>query len=207
MTAWLFPPTCLGCGALLQQPRIPALCRRCQPTLDRLEPGTATVNGIEACFGYQGVLATALWRLKFRGDLSSAGPLGEAMARASILDRGWDAWVPVPLHWTRGLRRGFNQATELARALAAVREDAARVRPRWLYRRRAGPAVHTLPAAQRPAVVQEAFSVRRPAAVAGQRILLLDDVTTTGATLHACRDALLRAGAAEIGALALLRAL
>ena len=198
---------CLGCGVLLREPRVPALCLRCGPTLGRLEPGTVVVGGIEACFGYQGALASALWRLKFRGDLSSAGPLGEAMAHAAVLDRPWDAWVPVPLHWTRGLRRGFNQATELARALAAVRPDAARLRERWLYRRRAGPAVHTLPAADRPAVVRDAFAVRTPARVAGRRILLLDDVTTTGATLHACANALARAGAAEIGALALLRAL
>lgn len=207
MTDWLFPPLCLGCGALLRAPRRPALCVRCRPTVSALSPDVATTEGVEACFAYQGALASALWRMKFRGDLSRVGPLADAMTGAAHLRRAWDAWVPVPLHWTRALRRGFNQATELARALAVIHPGAPPVRPRWLRRRRPGPPVHTLPAARRPAIVRDAFAVRDPARIAGRRILLVDDVTTTGATLRACKDALSRAGAAEIGALALLRAL
>jgi ComF family protein len=204
---WLLPDLCLQCNALLAVPRAPALCLRCAGDLAPLPAAARCVGGIEACYPYDGALAAALWRLKFRGRLDLAGPLGAAMCDAEVWSRPWDAIVPVPLHWRRTLTRGYNQALLLARGACRRLDRAPAVRHGWLARRRAGAPARSLPPAARRTSVDGAFVVRRPARVRGRRVLLLDDVATTGATLHACRDALHEAGAAEVGALALMRTL
>jgi ComF family protein len=109
--------------------------------------------------------------------------------------------VPVPLHWSRRLRRGYNQAEILARGLAR-RHGLPLVR--GLRRLRATPPQQGDPALRRQNV-QHAFAVRAPRAVAGRRLLLVDDVFTTGATLNACARTLREAGAAAVGALTLAR--
>jgi ComF family protein len=111
----------------------------------------------------------------------------------------------VPLHWTRLVRRRFNQAALIARALAADAEiDYA---PDLLVRRRRTPSQGGLTARQRALNVRGAFAVdpKRRADIRERRVLLVDDVMTTGATLEACARALLRAGAASVDALVLAR--
>lgn len=114
----------------------------------------------------------------------------------------WDALVPVPLHWWRQWRRGFNQAELLARVVG--RRYELPVLGRVLRRVRATPPQQGDPETRRQNV-REAFHVRAPARVAGKRLLLVDDVFTTGATANACARALLRAGAADVGVLTLAR--
>lgn len=114
----------------------------------------------------------------------------------------WDALVPVPLHWLRRWRRGFNQAEVLARAVG--RRHGLPVLRRALRRVRATPPQQGGPEARRTNV-REAFAVTVPVRVEGRRLLLVDDVFTTGATANACAGALLRAGAAEVGVLTLAR--
>jgi len=206
----LFPPVCLGCGLLLRAgaPAALPLCRAC--VADHLPlPAEATAHdGIWAVHGYGGPLLRALHRLKFHGQPAWAGPLGAVLARSPLLDRPWDAIVPVPLHRARQRARGYNQATLLARHATHHRpRPRPPLRPAWLQRPRATAPQHRLPAAERPDNVRDAFAVPRPASLRGRRILLVDDVTTTGATLRAARSALRAAGAAEVGALALLRVL
>lgn len=209
----LFPPTCLGCGLLLRAhaPDDLPLCRRCALDHIPLPPWARHQDGIGALHGYGGPLLSALSKLKFHGQTAFAGPLGATLAASPLLHASWDAVVPVPLHPSRYRQRGYNQSALLARH--AVRElphaphVRPRVRPRWLARIRATSPQHRLPAASRRDNVQGAFAVPRPADVAGRKILLVDDVTTTGATLAAARTALRHAGAATVGALALLRAL
>jgi ComF family protein len=205
--SWLFPGVCLACRALLQRPRVPALCARCGHAVAPLPADVAGLANIAACYPYDGPLAAALWQLKFRGRLDLAGPLGAILAQAPIWSAGWDAIVPVPLPRRRTLTRGYNQAALLAAAARRRRPRAPSLAAGWLTRPRGGPPVRDLPVPARAAVVQDAFTVPRPAKVAGRRILLVDDVTTTGATLTACRAALAAAGAAQVGALALLRTL
>ena len=121
------------------------------------------------------------------------------MADAAVdLLPGVDLVVPVPLHRRRRRARGFNQAEELARHLGP------RCQP-VLRRTRATPSQTDLPAADRHANVRNAFALRRRADVAGLTVLLVDDVSTTGATLQACARALRLAGAREVRALTAAR--
>ncbi len=205
----LFPPVCLGCGLLLrpQAPPTLPLCLTCAPQHVPLAPGARWSDGIEAVHAYGGPLLRALGRLKFHGQPAWAGPLGAALSVSPTLaDPTWDAIVPVPLHPSRLRGQGYNHAALLARH-ARRRQPWPRppLRPGWLSRVRATVPQHQLPAPRRRTNVHGAFIAPRPHRVAGRHILLIDDVTTTGATLSVARQALLAAGARRVGALALLR--
>ena len=117
-----------------------------------------------------------------------------------------DIVAPVPLHWRRLFARRYNQAALLTRALAH-RASLPEV-PDLLLRRRATPSQGRLTRAERQRNVAGAFTVnpRRAGAVAGRRLLLVDDVMTTGATVSACARAVLKAGAASVDVLVLARA-
>jgi len=202
----LFPAVCLGCRRLLSgAPALP-LCSLCLPEHEPLPATQRRVAGIEAIHAYAGPLARAITALKFSGQLELAGPLGRLLSRADLLRQPWDSLIPVPLHPWRALLRGYNQADLLARwTLRHAGKSAALLQPRLLRRARATPPQTAQDAATRRQNLAEAF-VAAPAA-AGRRLLVLDDVTTTGATLEACLTALRTAGAREVAGLALLRTL
>jgi competence protein ComFC len=133
--------------------------------------------------------------------------LGELLAAAqgrAPLDRA-TRLVPVPLHAERERERGFNQATLLARALASRAnlplDEWSVVRDRHTLRHRAG-----MDRRARRETVERAFQVTRPRLVEGERLLLVDDVFTTGATVSACAQALKEAGADEVFVLTVARA-
>lgn len=115
--------------------------------------------------------------------------------------QSWDVVLAVPLHWTRLWRRGHNQAGWLAQAIA--RRAQLPFQPRWLVRHRRTPSQHRLSAKGRRRNVSGAF--RAHAAVRGLRVLLVDDVYTTGATMNACATALKQAGATWVQCVALAR--
>ncbi len=132
---------------------------------------------------------------------SELGPmLGRLLAQRAAL-AGWidrvESIVPVPLHWTRRVWRGFNQSAPLARELARVCPNG---RPAaGLLRVRPTPHQTRLPPSRRAANVRGAFGVRRrDGALKGRRVLLVDDVMTSGSTLGECARTLKRAGAAEV---------
>ena len=209
----LFPSVCLGCQALLWRPADGPFCGRCAPEVVALPANTRTVDAVTSLFAYEGPLQRALARFKYHGNPAWAGPLGALLARAPELaadpaGRPWDAIVPIPLHWRRLLARGFNQSLLLARS-ARRHGTLARVRleTTWLRRTRATPPQAELDAATRQHNLRDAFAVPHPARVRGRHILLVDDVTTTGATLAEASRALLHAGAAHAGALTLMRTL
>lgn len=207
MFSLLLPPVCVGCRRLLRTDGDPFVCSACAPDHHPLDPDERRYDGIEAMFAYEGPVADAVARLKFAGDAAVAGPLGRLLATDPIWRRGWDLVVPVPLHFSRALRRGFNQAQLLAHWAVRHAPTDAKLAPRLLSRTRPTPSQTELSAARRRTNVLGAFRVRRPRRVAEQRVLVLDDVTTTGATLSACITALRGAGARRVGGLALLRAL
>jgi ComF family protein len=120
------------------------------------------------------------------------------IAGAAVLE-GADLAVAVPLHRSRERARGFNQARELARHLGLPVAAA-------LVRTRRTPPQADLPAARRHANVRGAFACKPGVPVTGRTIVLVDDVSTTGATLNACARVLLDAGAAEVRALTAARA-
>lgn len=133
----------------------------------------------------------ALWMLRAGGDL---------VARADLI-------APVPLHWTRLVRRRSNQAAELARALAKAAGRRGAFAPDLLIRTRRTPSQEGRTREERHENMRGAFAIRRRWAgrLEGARVLLVDDVMTTGATLSACAEACREAGAATVDALVLAR--
>jgi ComF family protein len=156
----------------------------------------ATVEpaGGEGAFVYGGAIADAILRLKYgrRSDLASR--LGQAMSERA--PRDVDMVVPVPLHAVRAAERGFNQSALLARPIA--RHLGVPLGARILERIRDTPRQASLDRVRRQMNVDAAFRCRDARAVAGKRVLLVDDVRTTGATLAECRAALEAAGARGI---------
>jgi ComF family protein len=174
------------------------LCQRCRETEDHFRLARAVLRYRE-----DGIARAAILLAKHGRRLSLLRHLAHLLAEAApeyLPLEEWDALVPVPLHWLRRWRRGFNQAEVLARAVG--RRHGLPVLPRALRRVRATP-LQQGDAEARRRNVRHAFAVR--GAVAGRRLLLVDDVFTTGATADACAAALLQAGAAEVGVLTLAR--
>jgi ComF family protein len=191
------PPLCDRCGEPLPEWRaisIPlALCPRCRRT-------RRLVDRARAIGTYDGALRAVVHALKYEGRRSLARTLAGLMRRrgADMLD-GATCAVPVPLHPSRRRERGFNQAADLAKhvglpAVAALR------------RVRATSTQTGLPAAQRHRNVRDAFALTRAGrALTNATVVLIDDVSTTGATLEACARVLKQAGVAEVRALTAAR--
>ncbi len=116
---------------------------------------------------------------------------------------GFDAWVPVPVHSVRRRERGYNQAEEIAKAFARYTGNT--VLGKALSRSRPTRSQTRLNRQERGANLVEAIRCTQPGLVRGKRILVIDDVFTTGATAEACARALREAGALEVALLALAR--
>jgi ComF family protein len=152
-----------------------------------------------------GIARQAILLCKHGGRLGLLRHLANLLAQeapALLAMQEWDALVPVPLHWVRRWRRGFNQAERLARTVG--RRHDLPVLTRVLVRLRPTPPQQGNVEARRRNV-RDAFGVPKPGRVAGRRLLLVDDVFTTGATANACAAVLLKAGAAAVGVLTLAR--
>jgi len=150
---------------------------------------------------YEGPLKTLILRCKYGPRASLATVLGRLLAERLAL-AGWtdrvERIVPVPLHWSRRVRRGFNQAVGVARELVRAVPGPGRV-DRWTLGRTRPTAHQTgVSAARRRRNVRGAFRVRRGADLEGRTVLLVDDVMTSGATAAECTRVLKRAGAAQV---------
>ena len=159
-----------------------------------------------AAVRYDEVARTLVHALKYQDRTDLAPTMGRWMARAGreLLD-GADVLVPVPLHWRRAWGRRYNQSGALAREIG--RQSGVKVATEALRRVRPTEQQIGLSRAQRAANVQGAFKVApdRMADVQGRRVVLVDDVLTSGATSDACARALLRAKAAEVDVLVFAR--
>ncbi len=164
------------------------------------------MQGFDAAFSYgayEGRLRELIRLLKYDGIRTLAGPLAELLSAALPRGQRFDFIAPMPIHWRRRWTRGFNQSQLLAHALS--RRTGIPVRE-VVFKRKATTPQAGLTAAQRRANVASVFEVRKRDAVAGRRVLVVDDVLTTGATASACARVLKRAGAASVTVLTVARA-
>jgi ComF family protein len=154
---------------------------------------------------YRGALVRAVVLLKFEQIEPLAAYFGERVAWVARRDGlTGDIVVPVPLHRTRERERGFNQAELIAREVA--KRLRLPLRSVLLMRTKARPDKHILSNEERWRIVRGAFATRPGSQVDNKRVLLVDDVMTTGATLDACAKALLEAGAKSVIGLTVARA-
>lgn len=212
---------CIACGRMRVDEAAWGLCHACAQALVPLEgpfcprcgsPGWMltcpecairpldALDGSVAAYEYAGTAAALVRALKYRSIAPAVEALADGMASVAG-DRAMDALVPVPLHRSRERRRGYNQSTLLSEAVslrtglpilhALLRERPTRTQTRLSHDERAQN-------------VLGAFCCVQP--VQGLRLLLIDDVLTTGATAVSCAAALVQGGAAEVRLLAAARA-
>lgn len=228
----VFPPRCVTCGALLEGraplPFCPAcaggirlirspLCSRCGLPFLEAEGedhpcgeclATERPYAVARAVGYyEETLLRAIHLFKYRGETGVGRVLGKMMAdfAGGIWEMGaFEMILPVPLHPKRLRERGFNQSVILARELSkrfAVPLDSLTLRRRVATAPQVG-----LGRKERSENVRGAFAVGSPERICGKKILLVDDVFTTGSTLAECSEVLLRAGAEGVAVLTAARA-
>jgi ComF family protein len=229
LTDSVYPPRCLSCQEETLEPS--GLCAACWAETGFIAGLTCSVCGTpiagqsrgnetcdtclqsppafragKAALLYEGGGRKLALALKHGDRLDMVRPLAAWMSRAGAeLIAASDLVAPVPLHWRRLLKRKYNQSSELARLVAA--NGGKLWIPDLLVRRRATPSQDGLDRAARFANQAGAFVLHRrhASSVAGKRLLLIDDVMTTGATLSACADACLAGGAEQVDVLVLAR--
>ncbi len=186
-------PLCLRCGSPLPHELHPeSYCGQCLVT-------PPPYSSAQSLGRYEGSLHHAINRLKYNNKRSLAGPLGHLLFIATgdrIKSLEIDIILPIPLHSKRLKERGYNQSVLIAEALARYIDVPVELgcleRVRWTT-----PQVE-LKGSQREKNVRRAFRVRRPERIKGKRMLLLDDVLTTGATVNEATRTLIKSGATEV---------
>ena len=226
----LFPPRCLGCELRLESSQLPLFCPDCLSQLVSIQSpccrccGQPFAVGVDHLCGdclaghyafdlarslwaYQPPVSTLVHALKFQGQLTGVATLGWlAAASGCVRELGEpDLVIPVPLYPDRLRTRGFNQA--LVIASSCFPQWSNRIESGVLRRIRATMPQSSLSGKERRRNLHKAFGLVDPAKVKGQRILLVDDVFTTGSTLNECCAILRLAGAERIESFTLARSL
>lgn len=223
----LIPLRCIKCGIILEDK--PGLCPTCWLTVPFISKPFCVCCGLpfefeidqnalcakcshdhpfyttaRSVFAYTAESKDLILKFKHLDALSSAPLFAEWMTHVFEGTKGC-LCIPVPLHWTRLFMRTYNQAALLAQRLAHLNHWV--YMPSVLLRKRRTPPQGYLSRKDRIKNVARAFDVpkAKKALVSGKTIILVDDVFTTGATLNACAQALLKAGASEVHALTLAR--
>ena len=218
---WLFPPRCGGCGKADArwcgdcQAKVPTLagtlCEKCGMPVahsglcDHCRANPPPFRTLRAWAAFESPVRQALHKLKYRRDMGLGDALAVPLAMfADSLNWPFDLVVPVPLGRKRLQERGYNQVDLIARPLSlALGLD---YRPGALERKRETASQVGLSAVERRDNMQNAFSADA-SVVRGKTVLVMDDVATTGSTLSSCAEALLQAGAKDVFALTVARAL
>ena len=216
----LFPKWCVGCGkegslicssCLSALPPVaPPICPRCgkpQPSgilCASCVSWQAEIDGIRSPFRFDGVMRQAIYQLKYRNIRALAKPLAQLMCDYLVTNPlPVDVLVPVPLHRKRMRERGYNQSGLLARELGKFM-DLLVVADCLVRQRHALPQARTSNVEERQSNVAGAFACRDNR-LKDKQVLLIDDVSTSGATLDACAGVLKAAGAASVWGLTLAR--
>jgi ComF family protein len=207
-------PVCTSCLALPQPLEAEFSCQTCRTPFLSSYPldqnGQCAVcreNAVNFDFAYsfgqyEGPLRKLIQIFKYGKVESLAEPLSALLARAIPRDQNFDVVIAMPMHWRKQWERGFNQAELLARPIA--KRYGLKLATNLRRKRYTAPQAG-LSETQRRQNLKGSLAVARPAEMAGKRVLLIDDVFTTGATLRAATEALKSAGAARVGALTLAR--
>ena len=203
---WLFPPRCAFCGRIMEAAG-DGICPACRRDLPRTNSTTRKADflaGVSAPLFYEGVVRDALLHYKFRSASARGWVFGRLIAedlRARDALR-FDLISWVPLSRKRKRSRGYDQAEILARAVAKTlgREEPV---PVLVKTRNVRPQSGLRTAAERRANISGCYKILDPNRVRGKRILLLDDIFTTGATMSECARVLMLAGAESVRGAAL----
>lgn len=191
------PPFCRKCGG----PTESYLCEECRAREYHFECSRSA--GI-----FDGNLRQAIHSLKYLNHISMAEPLAEIMAQG-FRDTGLagkaDIVVPIPIHASRAIRRGFNQSEELAKGFC--RRVHLPVEPHVLHKAKKTKRQMELPFDLRLSNIAGSFTVTHPERIRGKRVLLVDDVFTTGSTLDEAARVLLESGASLVSAYTLSKSL
>lgn len=188
----LFPPHCVNCERVGS-----FLCPRCYATITQApERHVSGLDGVRVRANFEGAISAAIHAFKYNHNTRLVEPLGHLLSEA-VQDAAWsiDLVTAVPLHPNRLRERGYNQAALLGQHLAQANN--------WLFdsavvsRVRETSSQVKLNAQERRTNVDGAFAAEAQW-VAGRKILVIDDVLTTGSTLVACADALRAAGATQV---------
>jgi competence protein ComFC len=210
LTHAVLPNRCMFCGVPVEYDQL--RCSECDSSAPRTDPAVCLVCGERECvcsveengflrlaapFYYEGGAAEGIRSMKFEGNLSNARKFAQDMAQ-SLLDYGIftpDAVTFVPMLDKQRRRREYNSAEELARRLARFLDL-----PLWdlLEKTKETASQHSLTAQERKINLRGAYTGKAERRLAGETLLLVDDVYTTGATARECAKALLAAGAGSV---------
>ena len=204
MLAWilelLFPEKCILCRKVLQKGELD-LCKQCRcdnPAFHSRKSRPQFLDSFAAVWYYEGSVRSSLLRFKFHGARSHAQGYGRllAMKLLEAYPDGWDVLTWIPVSPLRKLRRGYDQVELIAEAVG--HELGMAPVPMLKKIRHNRPQSGFRDAAHRRANVMGCYRVTDPQLVAGKRIVLLDDILTTGATASECARMLKTAGAKEV---------
>ena len=192
---FLFGASCVTCGIPLPEATAPeSVCPVCLAHAPHY-------RSMRAALAYDDMSKPMVLSMKHGARKDGVGVFANWMVAAAAFPHEADCVIPVPLHWTRLWARGYNQAGWLAQAIAwRIHKPYA---PLAVLRKRRTPSQNGLSSVGRTRNVEGAFAVAQD--VTGKRILLVDDVYTTGATLNACAKVLMKAGAASVDGVAMAR--
>jgi ComF family protein len=202
-------PMCVRCGDLFDAPEgLDHLCQRCAES-------TGWFTKARAVGIYDGALLSLVHAFKYRAKVQLAVPFGELLWHGFMQHWGFsevDMILPVPLHAGKLRHRGFNHSFQMIKAWPRIAckygldPQQLVIDDQVLMRTRNTPPQTGLKRTERRVNIRNAFEVANPKIVAGKRILLMDDVLTTGATVEECGNILIRSGAERVDVLTLARA-
>ncbi len=228
----VFPRICVVCGAVLSGNRKSCFCSKCLSRISFIKPPICSCCGFpfidyggadhfcSECISlpqyfsiarsvgrYETSLRDAIHQFKYKGKIAVGETLGKLMAEYeydSFSIEDYSLIVPVPLHPRRLRERGFNQSVVLAREIAGEHSISLdfTILKRMIYTE---PQVN-LDRKKRGSNVKGAFKIMDSEGVKGERVILIDDVYTTGSTVRECARVLIRSGVAEVAVLTLARA-